>query len=148
MVIDDLSGAIGMPRFLWYGQERDHFALVQELLGPSLHDLWGYCGGFSLKTVLMIARQAIRRLKHVHDRGYLHGDLKPDNFLFGIGKKADVLYLIDFGLCQDMDSTTGLAVAGHTPCTLRFASLKHDKGQRRFFLIRNICQRARVSVSC
>lgn len=44
----------------WFGQECDFYALAIDALGPSLEDLINYCGrGFSLKTILLIADQAI-----------------------------------------------------------------------------------------
>ena len=47
--------------------------LVIDLLGPSLEDLFNYCGKrLSLKTVLMLADQMISRLEFMHSRSYIH----------------------------------------------------------------------------
>ena len=37
-------------------------------------------------------------VEHVHSRGILHCDIKPDNFLFGSGGNSGRIYLIDFNL--------------------------------------------------
>src|SRR5690606_32192767 len=64
------GGKRGIPRVLWHGQECEYYVLVTDLLGPSLDDLQNYCGGrFSMKTVLMIADQAIARLQTIHNSG-------------------------------------------------------------------------------
>lgn len=55
------------------------------------------CGGrLSLKTVLMLGVQMLERIKYLHDFGFLHGDIKPDNFLMGKGKLKHKVNLIDF----------------------------------------------------
>ena len=87
--------------FRWYGTERDYNVLVMDLLGPSLEDLFIYCGNeFSMKTVLMLADQMISRIEFVHSRFYIHRDIKPDNFLMGKGSNFNTLYIIDFGLAK------------------------------------------------
>ena len=37
-------------------------------------------------------------VKHVHSCGILHCDIKPSNFVFGTGRNAGRIYLIDFNL--------------------------------------------------
>lgn len=82
----------GIPAVKWYGSEGDYNVLVIDILGPSLEDLFNYCGKrFSLKTVLMLAEQMISRLEFMHSRSYIHRDVKPDNFLIGVGSRK-VLY--------------------------------------------------------
>ncbi|ODV62552.1 serine/threonine protein kinase HRR25 [Ascoidea rubescens DSM 1968] len=96
-----LGGGVGIPFVRWMGTECDYNAMVIDLLGPSLEDLFNYCGRkFSFKTVLLLADQLISRLEYIHAKCYLHRDIKPDNFLMGIGRRGSVVYVIDFGLAK------------------------------------------------
>lgn len=108
--------------------------MVMDTLGCSLEELFRKCGRkFSLKTVLMLADQMIQRIEYIHSRLYLHRDIKPDNFLMGLGKRQHYVYVIDFGLTKRYrDSRTGQ----HIPYkdgksltgTARYASLNTHIG--------------------
>ncbi|KAG0504224.1 hypothetical protein M758_1G015300 [Ceratodon purpureus] len=96
-----LQGGTGIPNIRWFGIEGDYSVLVLDLLGPSLEDLFNFCSRkFSLKTVLMLADQLINRVEYVHAKSFLHRDIKPDNFLMGLGRRANQVYIIDFGLAK------------------------------------------------
>nr|QLJ57721.1 casein kinase 1.1 [Laodelphax striatellus] len=103
-----MQGAVGIPLIKWCGSEGDYNVMVMELLGPSLEDLFNFCSRrFSLKTVLLLADQLITRVDYIHTRSFIHRDIKPDNFLMGLGKKGNIVYIIDFGLAKKyMDPRT------------------------------------------
>ncbi|XP_023216139.1 casein kinase I-like [Centruroides sculpturatus] len=100
-VYEVLQGGNGIPRILWYGEESDFNVLVMDILGISLEKLFTLCSRyFTMKTVLMLADQMIERIQYVHYKKFIHRDIKPDNFLIGIGKHRNMLYLIDFGVAK------------------------------------------------
>lgn len=91
----------GIPKIKWIGNSNKWNIMVIEYLGPSLEDLFELCQRkFSLKTILMIVEQILTIIEHIHNKGYIHRDIKPDNFLIGYGKKQNFIHAIDFGLSK------------------------------------------------
>ena len=91
----------GIPVMHWFVIAGEYNAMVMDLLGQNLEDLYNYCAkNFTLKTIIMIIIQMIERLKHVHDNHYIHRDIKPENFLIGKDNTEKTIYLIDFGLAK------------------------------------------------
>lgn len=101
-VYEALSGRVGIPKMRLLGEEGDFYFMISDLLGPSLQDLFVFCDRkFSLKTVLLLADQMIRRIKQLHNKSFLHLDIKPANFLMGTGRLGNLVHIIDFGMSRE-----------------------------------------------
>jgi serine/threonine protein kinase len=110
-VYNTLSGNHGVPKVHYKGQQNDYYIMVMDLLGPSLWDVWNNSShALSTEMVACIAIEAISILEKMHSKGYVHGDVKPENFLLGTPGTADgkKLFLVDLGLATKWkDASTG-----------------------------------------
>lgn len=98
-----LNDVTGVPKAYFFGQEGVHNILIIDLLGPSLEDLFDWCGRrFSPKTVIQVAKQMIQRIHGIHDNNLIYRDVKPDNFLIGKpdSPDANMIYIVDFGMAK------------------------------------------------
>ncbi|XP_020105669.1 casein kinase 1-like protein HD16 isoform X1 [Ananas comosus] len=113
-VYNTLGGIHGVPRVHFKGRQGDYYVMVMDMLGPSLWDVWNNNSHtMSVEMVACIAIEAISILEKMHSKGYVHGDVKPENFLLGPPGTPEEkkLFLVDLGLATKWrDSTTGLHV--------------------------------------
>jgi len=132
-IYKDLSENSGIPKTYWYGSINNKNILIMDYLGPTLEDLFNFCDkNFCLKTVCMIAIQLISNIKIIHDKGFIHRDIKPDNFLIGTKKKKGIIYFIDFGLSkkfidnnnEHLDYVKNSSFTG----SFRYSSIRNHKG--------------------
>eukprot|EP00826_Nyctotherus_ovalis_P053331 TRINITY_DN690_c0_g1_i7.p1 TRINITY_DN690_c0_g1~~TRINITY_DN690_c0_g1_i7.p1 ORF type:complete len:282 (-),score=37.74 TRINITY_DN690_c0_g1_i7:118-963(-) len=87
--------------------------MALELLGENLEGVFKVSGKkLSLKCVVLLGMQMIERIEYMHKKGFIHRDIKPNNFLMGMGKKENVVHVIDFGLSKRYrDPSTGNHIA-------------------------------------
>ena len=84
--------------------------MVMEYAGGG--DLWGFCeeqfernshtnGGIVLNShASSIFRQMVAGVRHMHQRGLAHLDLKPENFVLSADRRT--AKVIDFGMCHEL----------------------------------------------
>ncbi|KAI3917508.1 hypothetical protein MKW98_021270, partial [Papaver atlanticum] len=100
-VYNTLGGSHGVPRVRYKGKQGDFYIMVMDMLGPSLWDVWNNNSHtMSIEMVACIAIETISILEKMHSRGYVHGDVKPENFLLGTTgtHEEKKLFLVDLGL--------------------------------------------------
>eukprot|EP00347_Sterkiella_histriomuscorum_P022972 403336441 len=116
------ENSIGIPKVYWYGEEAQYHILVMELLNENIEEMFNrkVKREFNLMTILLMTDQMLCRLKAIHDKGIIHRDVKPENFLIKkipiISSNKDLMnkskpheiqreyqqtiYLVDFGLSK------------------------------------------------
>jgi serine/threonine protein kinase len=109
-----------------YGEEEGTPYFVMDLVeGPSLEDALRAGRRFTWHEVVDIGIQVCAALKHAHDHGVVHRDLKPGNLLLA----ADgTVKLTDFGIAKFFGSTS-LTLAGSMIGTPDYMSPEQVEGK-------------------
>ena len=134
-VLIELRNHEGIVNIITCGRSGDNLIIIEKLLGKSLDVLYLESSkNFTLLDICKIAIQCLERIEYVHSKGLIHCDIKPENFAIG-RKDPDVIYLLDFGLCQDYKNIkTGkhkeFSFTGYMTGTPRYASRNSLRGKQ------------------
>ena len=98
-VIKNLHGPY-FPRFYGDGETNELIYLVVNILGPSIGDIESSNHEeITTEFIYNFAIQSLLVIKKFHECGYIHRDIKPNNFLLKKDQK-NPLNLIDFGISK------------------------------------------------
>lgn len=77
---------------------------------------------FSISTACQVAHQSLEAIEDLHSFGFIHRclnlkknilyfdtfrDVKPSNFAIGLHDKANIVYLLDFGISRKIINAEG-----------------------------------------
>ncbi|DBB13465.1 hypothetical protein WJX82_005200 [Trebouxia sp. C0006] len=136
-IYQNLGEVYGLPKMHYKGKQGDFYIMVMDLLGPSLWDAWNSQSiDMTPQYVACVAVEAIIILQALHEKGYVHGDVKPENFLLGPpdSPRANKLYVVDLGLATKWRTTGGQHVKYEQKPddfrgTIRYASVHAHLGR-------------------
>lgn len=90
----------GIPKVYDFIETPKYNILIMELLKYNLEKIFiDYNKKFKLETILLLAMDIITLVKNMHEAGYIHRDIKPNNFMTDVKDKSKIL-IMDFGLSK------------------------------------------------
>jgi serine/threonine protein kinase len=93
---------VGIPKVYNYIETTNYNILIMELLGKSLENIYDDNNReFNNSTIFKLALDMLQVIERFHSKGFIHRDIKPNNFLFNKNKPFNTLYLMDFGLSKN-----------------------------------------------
>lgn len=133
----------GAPQVFYTGRHGRYYVMVMELLGATLQRLLESRQTKRLPwdTVAVIGYKCVELLRKLHSKGYVHGDVKPENFLMAHDENNRMdpkngLFMVDLGLAsrwRDLTRASGHIQYGqrvdHFSGTVRYASVNAHLGR-------------------
>ncbi|PMD49795.1 uncharacterized protein K444DRAFT_638398 [Hyaloscypha bicolor E] len=111
-VYETLTGSLGIPFVHHFGTFESYRYMVMDLLGPSLEDLFNFCDRkFTLKTILLLTDQLIRRIEEAHSQPCFLRHITPNSLAIGHIKRFNQIYLLKLGYAH-VPGTDGPSIDG------------------------------------
>ena len=115
-----------VPRIYDFFEEDNDFFLIQELIeGQTLQQELAETDYFNQAQTIKLLTQTLEVVRFIHEQGYIHRDIKPDNLIRN--RFDNSIFLIDFGAVKekidpknigkqgDFLLTVGILSPGYTP---------------------------------
>uniref|UniRef100_A0A0K0G2X5 Asator (inferred by orthology to a D. melanogaster protein) n=1 Tax=Strongyloides venezuelensis TaxID=75913 RepID=A0A0K0G2X5_STRVS len=101
-VLQNLDGRRNVVQLISFGKKESFSWIVMTLLGYNIYDLKKDCNSFTNSTIARIGIQILYGLKELHEAGFVHRDVKPQNMAIG-GRitTMKIIHLLDFGLSRE-----------------------------------------------
>ena len=107
------------------GQEGDTYYIVMEYInGVTLKDLILRRAPFDNNEVLGVATQIAAGLKHAHEHGIIHRDIKPQNILV---TSTGIIKVTDFGIARAVSAAT-VTTTGNTMGSVHYFAPEQARG--------------------
>lgn len=84
-----------MQSVFWQASVLDRVLLLTDAIKISF-----FLACLTIYLFIYVSLLQISRIEYIHSKNFIHRDVKPDNFLMGLGKKGNLVYIIDFGLAK------------------------------------------------
>jgi serine/threonine protein kinase len=106
-ILQFLNKVEGVPNMKWFYVDDHTNYMVISLLGSSLLDLKNKYKVFPMKWICEMGKNIVCILRDIHEKGILHRDVKPENFLVGLEDKNTKIFLIDYGFAKSYYTDNG-----------------------------------------
>ncbi|GMS96084.1 hypothetical protein PENTCL1PPCAC_18259, partial [Pristionchus entomophagus] len=108
-----MDATFRFPEFIEYGISKKKPFIVMSVLGWNISKIREKAvkkqSNYERKSAYFLAIETLRVLGDFHKLGYVHRDIKPNNFCLGLTKDLyDKVYLIDFASAARTDDTNQL----------------------------------------
>ncbi|MCP4655701.1 MAG: protein kinase, partial [bacterium] len=106
------------------------YIVMEYIRGTDLQQVIGRRRLPSLPLALEIARQSLRALGFLHQNGFVHRDISPDNLMLCCDYDGNPLVkMIDLGIAKSLESSQDLTASGTFMGKLRYSSPEHFGSQ-------------------